>query len=244
MINTSTEKPLFSIITVCYNSENTVEHTIRSVLSQNFDNVEYIIVDGGSIDGTLKIIEKFRDNIDQVIAEPDQGPFDAMNKGIRASKGSLIGILNSDDWYEPDTLEIVAEAYNKSEGRTVFHGLCKYIDAGKEGRIISYHHDDLPQRSIAHPTCFIPAVIYEEFGLYDTSYKIASDYELLLRLYEKGISFQRIERVLANFRSGGITSQQDSKYEDLAIHLKYGKVDPVKYRLKKLKFKLSDLLWS
>jgi len=242
MIYKSAEKPLFSLITVCFNSVNTIEQTIQSVLSQTCKNVEYIIIDGGSIDGTLKIIDRFREKMDRVIVEPDQGPFDAMNKGIQASKGKLIGILNSDDWYEPDTLEIVAEAYNKSDGKTVFHGLCKYVDDGKEDRILSYHHDVLPMHSIAHPTCFIPATLYKEFGLYDTTYKIASDYELLLRLYEAGVTFHRIERVLANFRSGGITTYQDSKYEDLAIHLKYGKIDPLKYRLKRFKYKLRDML--
>lgn len=242
MVIKNAKKPLFSIITVCFNSERTVDQTIRSVLSQTSKNIEYIIVDGGSKDGTLQIIDNFREEIDRVIVEPDQGPFDAMNKGIRASKGSLIGIINSDDWYELDTMGIVEDAYKKSDGKTVFHGLCKYIDDDKEGRILSYHHDVLPMHSIAHPTCFIPAILYEEFGLYDSSYKIASDYELLLRLYESGVSFHRIERVLANFRSGGITTQQNSKYEDLAIHLKYGKVDPMKYRLKRLKYKLGDLL--
>ena len=236
--------PLFSIITVCYNAESTIEQTINSVLDQSFKDFEYIIVDGGSTDKTLEIIEGHKEKIDIVISESDQGPFDAMNKGIRASSGQLIGILNSDDWYESDTLELVVNACSNSDGKTIFHGLCKYIDQGKEEKILSYHHDVLPQHSIAHPTCFIPAALYEEFGLYDTSYKIASDYELLLRLYEAGVSFHRIERVLANFRSGGITTQQNSKYEDLAIQLKYGKIDPLKYRVKRMKYKLGDLLWS
>jgi len=235
--------PRFSIITVCFNSEKTIERTISSVLEQSYQHIEYIIVDGGSKDDTSDIIGKYRDEIDHVITEPDRGPFDAMNKGIRASSGKLIGILNSDDWYEPDTLEFIADAYAKSDARTVFHGLCKYIDGDTEGKILSYHHEVLPIHSIAHPTCFIPAVLYEEFGLYDTSYKIASDYELLLRLYEAGVNFHRIERVLANFRSGGITSQQDSKYEDLAIQFKYGKIDPIKYKLKRLKYKFDDLLF-
>ena len=234
-------KPLITIVTVCFNSGQTIEQTIQSVLNQSSQSTEYVIIDGGSTDHTLNIIERYRDRINLIISEPDQGPFDAMNKGIRAAKGEIIGILNSDDWYEPNTLEIIDKEFNKSDGRTVFHGLCKYIDEGNEGKILAYHHDVLPIHSIAHPTCFIPAVLYDEFGLYDTSYKIASDYELLLRFYEEGVTFQRIERVLANFRSGGITSQQDSKYEDLAIQLKYGKIDPVKYRLKRLKYKLGDL---
>lgn len=236
--------PLFSIITVCYNAESTIEQTINSVLDQSFKDFEYIIVDGGSTDKTLEIIDRYKEKIDIVISESDDGIYDAMNKGIRQASGKMIGLLNSDDWYEPDALELVANAYKESDGKTIFHGLCKYIDHEKEERILSYHHDVLPLHSIAHPTCFIPMVIYDEFGLYDTSYKIASDYELLLRSYEAGVSFQRIERVLANFRSGGITSQQNSKYEDLAIQLKYGKIDPVKYRLKWLKYKLGDLLWS
>lgn len=235
-------KTLFSVITVCFNSAKTIEQTIQSVIGQFYWNVEYIVVDGGSTDGTLEIIRRYRDQIDLIISEPDDGIYDAMNKGIKLASGDLIGLLNSDDWYEPDTMQLVAEAYESSDKATIFHGLCKYFVDGREGQILSYHHDILPSHSIAHPTCFIPKLIYEQHDLYDTEFKIAADYELLLRFYLSGVQFQRIERVLANFRIGGITSKVDSKYEDLAIHLKHGLVHPIKYRLKKWKYWLGDLL--
>tara|TARA_R100001143_G_C3360851_1_gene135481 strand:+ start:11574 stop:12341 length:768 start_codon:yes stop_codon:yes gene_type:complete len=228
----------FSIITVCFNSEITIEQTIRSVLSQSYKNLEYIIVDGGSTDGTLEIINRYKNKIDILICEPDNGIYDAMNKGINSSSGELIGLLNSDDWYEPDTLELVSEAYKESDRQTVIHGLCKEIDQNREGKIHAYHHDVLPVHSIAHPTCFVPKSIYDKYGIYDIDFKIAADYEFLLRLYLNGVGFKRIERVLVNFRTDGASNNLASGYEDLAIRYRHEQFGRVKYMLKWVKYSL------
>lgn len=229
---------MVTVITVCFNSAKTIEQTIQSILDQSYKNFEYIIVDGGSTDGTLDIINRFKDQIDIIISEPDHGIYDAMNKGIKSTSGELIGLLNSDDWYEPDTLELVSEAYKKSDQQTVFHGLCKEIDQNREGKIHAYHHDVLPVHSIAHPTCFVPKVIYDQYGSYDTTYKIAGDYDFLLRLYLNGVRFERIERVLVNFRTDGASNNLASGYEDLAIRFRHNQYGRVKYFLKWVKYSL------
>lgn len=234
-------KPLISIITVCFNSENTIEQTIRSVIEQSFRDFEYLIIDGGSTDGTLEIINRYRDHIRLVISEPDDGIFDAMNKGIQHASGEFIGLLNSDDWYEPDTLELVSNAYHKSGQKTVFHGLCKEIDHNREGKIHAYHHDVLPVHSIAHPTCFVPMLVYKEHGIYDTTFKIAGDYEFLLRIYMAGVRFERIERVLVNFRTDGVSNNLISGYEDLSIRYRHNQFGRVKYVLKWFTYSIAYL---
>lgn len=239
-MKTNQSTPFFSIITVCRNSEKTIEQTIKSVLGQTFKNLEYIIIDGASDDNTLSIINKYRDQIDVVISEADDGIYDAMNKGIALSKGEVIGIINSDDWYEANSLELVAEAYEKSDKRKVFHGLCKYYENGREGKILAYHHDVIPKMMIAHPTVFVPSFLYEKFGVFNVEYKVSADYELILRFFTKGVQFYRIERVLANFRSGGISDGKSSKADIAKIQLLHGQISLARYRIKLMRIFLQS----
>jgi len=241
MINTSDDKPLFSVITVCFNSEKTIEQTIKSVINQNCNRVEYIIIDGSSTDRTLEIIDKYREHIDCIVSEPDQGIYDAMNKGISKATGQVISFLNSDDWYEPDTLEIIQEEYLHSEQKTVFHGLCRYIDGEKEGMIHAYHHDILPEQSIAHPTCFVPATLFNLYGTFDTNYRISADYDFLLRLYSNNVQFKRIEKVLVNFRTDGASNDLSSEYENLKIRLQNNQINKLSYLRKTFFFRLYHL---
>ena len=180
--------PFFTLITVCLNSKNTLERTIISVRNQTFKDFEYIIIDGGSSDGSLDIINLNRDVIDLVVSEKDKGIYDAMNKGIRLAKGEFIGIINSDDWYEVDALDnIYLEA--KRNPNAVIHGLCRFYNQNVLAYIIGYHHSSLPNNAICHPTCFVPRYLYDQFNFYDTKYKIAADYDLFLRLFLANISF-------------------------------------------------------
>lgn len=111
-----------SVITVCYNSANTIEKTIKSVISQDYGDIEYIIIDGGSNDGTLDIIDKYKDKISILISEPDKGIYDAMNKGIRIASGEIVGMINSDDWYGPYTVGAAARAMIRHPECGVVHG--------------------------------------------------------------------------------------------------------------------------
>jgi glycosyltransferase involved in cell wall biosynthesis len=217
----SPDLPLISIITVVFNTVKTIEQTISSVLNQPYENLEYIIIDGGSTDGTLDIIKKYDDRIDFWISEADKGIYDAMNKGISYAKGELIGIINSDDWYEPDIISYIAEIYKKSDQNTVIHGMLRnykddkfYSIKGNSIRVLKYD-------MIQHPTCFVSKSIYQQFGMYDLKYKYSADYDLVLRYVNSGIQFKFIEQVIANFRIGGISFKfkaQSEKYRILKKH--------------------------
>ena len=165
----------FSIITVSYNSENTIERSIKSVLNQSYENYEYIIIDGASTDKTNDIIEKHKEHFKgrlTHISEPDNGIYDAMNKGISLAKGKIICLLNSDDYYFENTLSIVYDAYKNSNAKSVITGeLIFKSEAGEqllktsEGRFRKKMK--LYKNGVRHPATFVPKVIYDTIGLFD-----------------------------------------------------------------------------
>lgn len=218
--------PLVSIITIVLNSEKTIEKTMQSVLGQTYDNIEYIIVDGGSTDGTLDIIKKYGDNISW-ISEPDEGISDAFNKGIKLSRGEIIGILNSDDWYELDAVEKVVKAYCADPDIDVIYGdLCFY--KGNKPLFVQAPNPK-PKRILEviiynHPTCFIKRDCYDKFGTYDTNFKFAMDHDLLLRFQINEKKFHYIHSVLTNMTFGGVSDMQEVKTlkETKRAHAKYG----------------------
>lgn len=198
-----------SIITPCLNSRKTICQTIECVLNQTYKNIEYIIVDGQSTDGTLDIIREYIPRSEgrlRYVSEKDQGIYSAINKGLRLSSGLLIGIVNSDDYYEPDTVETVVS--NLTDDRyQVLYGYCRFINNGHAAGVMKSNHKDLRQHMIPHPTCFVTRSVYRDFGMYLTGFKISSDYELMLRLYSSGeVVFTQIKEVLTNFRTGGESS--------------------------------------
>ncbi len=213
-----------SIITVCLNSEQTIEQTIQSVVNQKDDNCEYIIVDGASKDNTLAIIGKYKDVIDKVVSEPDGGIYDAMNKGIALASGEIIGIINSDDWYEPEVFTAVRKCFQDSNADIVYGNLNLIYPDGnqyilKPGDIEKLRY----QMEVPHPTVFIKREIYKKFGGFSTTYDISSDYDLVLRLYVNGVKFEHLDKVIANFRMGGISNRKEEKCieETLVISQKY-----------------------
>ncbi len=199
-----------SIITVCYNSVSTIEQTILSVIHQTYGNVEYIIIDGGSTDGTIEIVNKYRDRISKFVSEPDNGIYDAMNKGIGFATGEIIGIINSDDWYDLDAVELIVSKYCQKRNNTgiVVHGGVRVY---KDERFIwSYcpKANELYKGMIPHPSCFVSKSVYDKNGVYDLSYYIAADYDFMLRVFLKNIKFYRIKHNISNFRIGGVSTQQ------------------------------------
>lgn len=200
--------PKITVITITYNSEKTLEETIKSVLSQDYKNLEYIIIDGGSKDGTLDIIKKYRDKIAVVVSEPDNGISDAFNKGIKHATGEIIGIINSDDILMPGALNVVADNY--APNVDVYSGNVIFWDE-RIGESFSCHpemtFDKLKlQYGVAHPSRFIRKDAYERFGRYDERFRYNMDIDLLCRFYKKGASFHYIDRDLTMFRMGGTTS--------------------------------------
>ncbi len=207
---------LVSIITVCFNSEKTIRKTIESVLGQTYSNIEYLIIDGASQDGTVGIAkeyeEKFRQKgyIYRIVSEKDHGIYDAMNKGIRLATGELIGIINSDDWYEPAIVQTAVETY-KSTGYDMFFADINLVR--EDGSIIvkRARMDKFPStRNWNHPTTFITKKTYEEVGLYSCE-NIYDDYDLVLRIRRAGKKIEICNKVLANFRTGGVSNEKSLK---------------------------------
>ena len=201
-----------SIITPCYNSGKTIRRTIESVLNQTFSNIEYIIVDGKSTDGTIDIIKEYDEHFCgrlKYISEKDTGIYDAMNKGLRMSTGYIIGIINSDDFYELDAVEKVVNNMTDDLYQVVY-GYCNYIEKGRKTRVLTTNHNELNVKMIPHPTCFITRKTYCEYGLFLEWLKMAADYELMLRLCKKeDVHFIQVKEVLADFYVGGASTKHE-----------------------------------
>ncbi len=213
-----------SIITVVYNGAATIEQTILSVLNQTYRNIEYIVIDGESTDGTQRVIEKYKQRITYYVSEKDDGLYDAMNKGIRRATGEIIGILNSDDWYENNAVEKAVQYFAGHDAGILYGRLMLvYPDGSQRLEHLLPLETLWYQISVSHPTVFVKKCIYEKYGGFRTEYKIAADYELLLRLYCEHIDFGFIDSVLTYFRVGGISAQkgEQSYQESMEVSQKY-----------------------
>lgn len=207
--------PKVSVITVVYNGHDYIESAIQSVLSQTYKNIEYIIIDGGSTDGTLDIINKHKSKIAKFISEKDEGLYDAMNKGIKMVTGDIIGILNSDDFYaDKSVIERVAEAMEREQADALWGDLV-YVKADNESKITrvwkssSYESGKFQKGWMPpHPTFFVRKSVYDQFGLFRADFKIAADYELTLRFLEKNkIKGIYLPVTLVKMRTGGKTGK-------------------------------------
>lgn len=211
-------RPLVSIITIVRNGEACLEKAMASVFSQTYPNVEYIVIDGGSTDGTLGIIRANEDKIAYWRSEKDRGISDAFNKGLACAAGELIGILNSDDWYEPDAVRLAAEAFMRDRGAGVIYGWMNYWKGTELAHVYKSDHTSLPNRmSISHTASFVAKDVYSMHGGFDESYKYAMDYELVLRFFYAGVKFVYIDKVLSNMSAGGASySNWVSSFREVA----------------------------
>lgn len=206
-----------SIITVVYNGAKTIEQTILSVLEQSYKNIEYIIIDGLSTDGTQNIVKKYQDSIAYFVSEKDNGLYEAMNKGIQKATGEIVGIINSDDWYAKDAIESIVNYFEQYEVDFVYGDVTLVDQNGRERPNIKKPIDHIWfQCIIQHPGVFVKRSIYEKYGCYNTKYKIAADYDFMLRLYSQNVRFEYIDKVITNFRTGGISSRLRWQAEDEA----------------------------
>jgi glycosyltransferase involved in cell wall biosynthesis len=203
-----------SIITVVWNNKKTIKDAIDSVLSQTYKDIEYILVDGASSDGTIEIIKSYEKKINKFISEPDKGIYDAMNKGINLATGNIIGILNSDDFYiDKYVVEKVAKEFEEKKVSSVYADLI-YVKPENLEKSIRYYDsshfkpDKFPYGWMpAHPTFFVKKEIYDKYGVFKTDYKIAADYELLTRFIGKyKISYSYIKEPIVKMRIGGAST--------------------------------------
>lgn len=196
-----------SVITVCLNSEKTIEQTIKSVINQTYKNIEYIVIDGQSTDRTEEIIKKYSNSISKIVSEPDKGIYDAMNKGISYASGDIIGLLNSDDWYELDAVEHAVDAFETDDADVIYGKISLVYKNGYEVVLKNADIKVLDYRMCIQQTAsFVRKAVYEKYGLYDQTYRIAADYELFLKIYRNGGKFQEIPYLLTHFRNSGVSN--------------------------------------
>ena len=208
------ERLKISVITVCFNSAKTIADTLRSVAAQTHAEVEHIIVDGGSTDGTLTIIDRHRERLATFISEPDRGVYDAMNKGIMRATGDVVGFLNADDVYADATaLEAVAAAFG-TPGVDACYADLVYVEKQDMSRIVRYWRPGEYRLGLfrkgwmpPHPTFFVRREVFARFGMFDLQYRLQADFELAMRFLEvHRIRAAYIPRILVNMRMGGMSN--------------------------------------
>lgn len=223
-INKSNKNRKVTIVTICFNSEAVIEKTLKSVLNQSYNNIEYVIIDGKSTDSTMEIVINYEPKFLEkgygfrVISEPDKGIYDAMNKGVSLATGDIIGLINSGDWYEPEAVECMLDCYNRDPFDMFYADLRIWrkdktmIKKAKQRHFIS-------TRDWNHPTTFITRATYKDFqyackGIYD-------DWDLILRIRKSGRKIVICNKVLANFCFGGISNKKSLKAVFSRIKEKY-----------------------
>lgn len=210
------KKPLtVSLITVCYNSASTLEETLQSVSAQDYPHIEYIVIDGASTDGSLDILSRYKSKIQQLVSEPDQGIYDAMNKGIALATGDIIGLLNADDLYaNNNVISKIVSTFHQENIQACYGDLIYFSDKAKE-KVYRYWLSNAFEKgsfakgwSPAHPTFFVRREIYQKYGLFDLTMKMGNDIELMMRLLEKqSIQSQYIPEILVKMRLGGASNK-------------------------------------
>ncbi|WP_339921723.1 glycosyltransferase family 2 protein [uncultured Flavobacterium sp.] len=204
-----------SIITVVYNNDKTIKDAIESVLSQSYPNLEYVIIDGGSKDNTVNLIREFENRLGYFISEKDNGLYDAMNKGIRATTGDVIGILNSDDLYQDsNVIEAVMEQFNNDPELDILYGDLVYVKSYDTNKVVrnwkskDYYNNFFENANVPpHPSLFVKKEVYNKAGLFDLDYKIAADYEFMLRVFKKhNFNSKYFNRLVVRMRLGGASN--------------------------------------
>lgn len=203
--------PKVSIIFPVKNSENTVEKSLSSLFNQSYKNIEIIVIDGFSTDKTVEIIKSYIQSISYFISEPDKGIGDAMNKGLKIVNGELVGILNADDYFLPNAVELMVKNYLLNVN-FIYHADCniffddfKFYNS-KSPTIVNLKKGML----IQHIATFVPKRVYDEIGFFDPTLKISADWDFLLRCQIKGIKFKKIDEIIANYSIGGTSTNNIS----------------------------------
>ena len=242
-----------TIITTCYNRSSTIRNALESVLSQDYPDIEYIMVDGASTDGSLDVINEYRGRISKVISESDHGMYEAINKGIRIATGDVIGLLHSDDMlYAADTISKVAEKL-QTTGADFLYGNGLFVNAentekvvrnwiGGNYRLWKVRHGWLP----LHPTCYIRREVMQRRGLYNETYRIAADSDLLFRYLLGGdLSVVYLPEYIVKMRMGGMSTDSNNKkqmwQEDIRMYRSHG-MNPTIMKIEKMLWKIPQFI--
>lgn len=241
-----------SIITTCYNRVKTIQGAIDSVLAQDYPDIEYIIVDGLSNDGSIAIINKYRDRLAKFVSEPDSGMYEAINKGIRMATGDVIGLVHSDDFlYDNHVISDVVKKFEDT-GADIVYGDGIYVNSQNTQKIVrnwiggTYYRWKVACGWLPlHPTCYIRREVMMREGLYDESYKIAADTDLLIRyLYKAQLNVVYLKRRLIRMRMGGLSTDSEKRKlmweEDVRIAKSFG-FHGIPYKIMKMIWKVPQL---
>lgn len=242
-----------SIITSCYNREATIRGAIESVLAQDYPDIEYIIIDGASKDNSLSIINEYKDRITKIVSEPDHGMYEAINKGIQMATGDIIGLVHSDDFlYSPQTISHIVEKMNESKADFLY-GDGLFVNAentdkvvrnwiGGDYRLWKVKHGWLP----LHPTCYIRREVMMKRGLYNESYKIAADSDLLFRYLLGGdLTVTYLKEYIIKMRMGGLSTDKVRRkqmwQEDVRMYNSHG-MCPTLTKIEKMLWKVPQFV--
>lgn len=200
--------PKISIITVVYNDGQNISRTIESVINQSYKNVEYVIIDGGSVDSTVQQINKYNDNIDVFISEKDKGIYDAMNKGIHACSGEWLLFLNSGDFFHSnDILDLMSGYVEQNNNSDIIYGDFNVLSEGVKFSFVNKATDVKRIKKdmiFCHQACLIKRSLHQKF-IYDLEYKICADYDFFLKSYLEGANFYKIPETIATITNGGLS---------------------------------------
>jgi glycosyltransferase involved in cell wall biosynthesis len=227
------QSTLISIVIPAFNSEKTIGACLDSLVEQTYKNLEIIVVDGLSDDNTVEIVYTYEKYFNERLianSEKDTGIYDAMNKGIRIASGTLICILSSNDYFEPNAVQDIANAYDENKPYSIVYGLQRCLRDGREIQVVMYHHSNLPHKMMAHPACFVTKALYNRYGMFDTSYKSSADYEFLWRMYDNpDVTFIPVYKIIANFNMGGMSGTQQGYLETIKLRYSKGQISNIHY---------------
>jgi len=203
-----------SIITAVYNNKKTIKDAIESVINQTHNNIEYIIIDGGSDDGTVDIVKSYGEKIDKFISEKDGGIYDALNKGLKIATGDAIGFMHSDDIYVDNTIIKKISKEFKNYNLDGIYGNLVYINKNNTSKTVRYWKSEKFDKRLLkkgwmppHPTLFLKKKIYDKYGNFDTTFRIAADYDFILRIFQKNLNIKYLPTVFYKMRMGGASNQ-------------------------------------
>ena len=216
-----------TIITVVYNGLPYLSEAIESVIYQDIEGLEYIVIDGNSTDGSVGVIKSYEESIDKWKSEPDNGIYDAMNKGISMANGDIIGILNADDMLEPGILPEIVEIFERTNADYLYGNVDRITRRGtKYGAIKSLPEDRIPagkyrQVPFPHPSLYVKKSVFDEIGMYDTNFKLNADYDFILRLLNTDFKSVYFDKSIARYRDGGKSSGIKTFFERKRVWKKH-----------------------